>query len=350
MEFTINRSDLLSLIDKVSPALNNDKAFPFYSMILVETFADGITLSAFGGDLQIKTFMPVPVQANLCFGVSGKLFTDVIKNLGTPEVGLSIKDEATLRIKAGRKSINLNIANPEIFPISPRYENFTFQPIVGLIPVIDSVLYAVSDDDTRLVLNSVYVNQREVVAIDGHRMSITPLPVPIAESFVLPSSGLAKLKKALPGDTLDYCLTDNYVHFRKDTTAVSIRPIAKEYPKYQAVIPVGPYDIVKIKKTDFANALKLVTVIADEQQSVVLDFTEGMLKVSTKNNETGVLEDEMEVECYKPIKIGFNASYLMDIVKHLKKDIIELELRNPLAPVLIKEDERLHVVMPKKIQ
>ena len=349
MEFSIIRNALLSLIDKVSPALEAKGPFPFNSQILVETFNDGITLSTFGSELQIKTFLQVPVELNLAFGVNGKLFTDVIKNLPTEIVSLSIKDEATLKIKAGRKSINLNISNADIFPIAPAYQNFTFSTIEGLIPVIDSVLYAVSDDDTRLILNSVYVNQREVVAIDGHRMAITPLPKPITENFILPSVALSKLKKALPGENLDYCVTDSFIHFRKDTTAVSIRPIAKEYPKYQSVIPQGPYDVAKVKKEDLANALKLVTVMADEQQSTVLEFTDGMLKVSTKNNETGVLEDEMEAESYKNTRIGFNAKYLMDVVKHLKKDIIELELRNPLSPVLIKEDERLHVVMPKKI-
>jgi DNA polymerase III subunit beta len=350
MEFTINRTELLKLIEKVSPALIAGDAFPFYSMILVETFADGITLSTFAGDLQIKTFMQTPVQTNMAFGVNGKLFTDLMKNLTSEIISLSVKDEATLKVKSGRKSLNLNITSADIFPIAPAYENFTFKTVEGLIPTIDTVLYAVSDDDTRLILNSVYVNQTEVVAIDGHRMSITPLPVPIEDQFILPATSLSKLKKTLPGDSLDMCVMDNFIHFREGTTAVSIRPIAKEYPNYRTVIPSGPHDVIKVKKSDLANALKLVTIMADKQQSTTLDFTaEGTLTVSTKNNDTGVLEDRMEADCYKPIKIGFNARYLMDVVKHLKKDIMELEVRGPLSPVIIREDERIHVVMPKKI-
>jgi DNA polymerase-3 subunit beta len=283
----------------------------------------------------------------LSFGVNGKLFSDIIKNIASETVSLSMKDENMLKIKAGRKTLNINVCSAEIFPIAPRYENFTFLPIDNLISAIDSVIYAASTDETQLLINSVFVNKSEVVALDRRRMAIVPIPKPIPDSFVLPSSSVAKMKKILPLDNLEYSCSDSFIHFRQGSTAVSIRPIAKDYPKYQGVIPNGPYDVAKVKKEAFSNALKLVSIMADKQLNAELKFEDGLLKVSTKNNDTGIVEDEIEAESYKNMHIKFNAGYLADIVKHLKKDIIEIELRAPNTAVIIREDGGLHVVMPK---
>jgi DNA polymerase-3 subunit beta len=298
----------------------------------------------------MKTFYETPTEGTAAFCLNGKLFTEIVKNLPNQDLVLSIVDTATLKVKSGKKYVNMNIISGEDFPIGPKYEHFTFSPAGDLIKNIDKVIYASSDDNTRPNLMCVNLNPQHIIAVDGHRLSLVPNTTPgITAQFLLPATSMTKIHKLFASEDVEICMQETNAHFKAGNTVASVRTLDTKYPEYQKVIPHDPYDVATVNRHDFINALKLVSTITDKQKSVVLEFEEGSLKVWAEHHSVGRIEDTIDADFHRSIKIGFNADYLMDVVKRLSGEVISLEVREALKPVIFKEDEYVNVVMPKKL-
>ena len=85
-----------------------------------------------------------------------------------------------------------------------------------------------------------------------------------------------------------------------------------------------------------------------------LDFRNEGLAISANNPDLGEALEEIEMEYNgKPISIGFNARYLIDVLNVLKVDgEIEVELKDDLSPSVVRKsgnESFLYVLMPMRL-
>ena len=211
-----------------------------------------------------------------------------------------------------------------------------------------------------------------LVATDGHRLSLAEKPLETAfnlkRGVILPKKGLHELKKLLDeavesvvdaGDEKPTCklgFMENSSIFRRPGVVLVMRLIEGLFPDYKQVIPKAGEKVVKLGRDRFAETLRRISLLSsDKAHAVKLDLSKGLLRVLSQNPDLGEAKEDMPVEYEgEPLKIGFNARYLLDVLAVLRSKDALLELADDLSPGVLHGAEEADqgftaVVMPMRI-
>ncbi len=127
-----------------------------------------------------------------------------------------------------------------------------------------------------------------------------------------------------------------------------------KFPDYQRVIPTGYKKHVKIGRDALASALGRASILtSDKFKGVRLSLAPGLLKIQTTNAEQEEATEELEVDYDgDTLEIGFNVSYLQDVLANLKNDEVQVDFgdANTSALLTVPTDPSFkYVVMPMRI-
>jgi DNA polymerase-3 subunit beta len=134
-----------------------------------------------------------------------------------------------------------------------------------------------------------------------------------------------------------------------------MRLIEGEFPDYTKVIPKGNPNIAKIEHNEFLQALRRVSILSNERyKGIKMEFNEDKVSISANNPDLGEAVEEIEAEYKgKPVTIGFNARYLLDVLGVLEGDgDIDIELKDEVSPSLIRKagtESYIYVLMPMRL-
>jgi DNA polymerase-3 subunit beta len=232
--------------------------------------------------------------------------------------------------------------------------------------MIERTIFSVSTDETRYSLNGVFIEQGEggkvkMVATDGHRLAFEERELGslgLAKGVILPRKGLAELKKLLEsGDdgAVSIGFRENMGLVIKDKVELFMRLIDGDFPDYTKVIPKGNPNLAKIDRDELLQALRRVSILSSERyKGIKLEFSAGKISLSANNPDLGEAVEEIEAEYKgKPISIGFNARYLLDVLGVLGDEgEVEIELKDELSPSIIRKsgaEGYLYVLMPMRL-
>ena len=92
---------------------------------------------------------------------------------------------------------------------------------------------------------------------------------------------------------------------------------------------------------------------SEKFKGVRLNIEPGSLKVASNNSEQEEAVDELDVDYGgDPIEIGFNVTYLIDVLSNMKQDMVSLQLADSNSSALITIPDNAafkYVVMPMRI-
>jgi DNA polymerase-3 subunit beta len=205
--------------------------------------------------------------------------------------------------------------------------------------LINHVSFAASTEESRPILNGVlwelHQDVMRMVATNGHRLARMDVPVSgSAEStpLIVPPKALEQVRKLFgPADEIEIARSDNHLGFRAGGTVIFTRLIEGPYPNYEQVIPKDNDRACAVEKDSLAAALRRVGVVASDQtHRVRLQFTGGTLKLSVNTPDLGEAQDEIAVTFDgDQLEIGFNANYLLEILKFMPTDEVRLTFKAP---------------------
>ena len=175
-----------------------------------------------------------------------------------------------------------------------------------------------------------------MVATNGHRLAKIELPVASAGApsgdLIVPPKALEQIRRLFPAEEeLEIARGENHLGFRSPFTVVYTRLIEGPYPNYEQVIPKDNDRIVLADKNALAQTLKRMSVVASDQtHRIRMAFNAGMLKFSVQTPDLGEAQDELPVS-YEgdPLEIGFNASYLLEILRYIPTDEVRMTFKAP---------------------
>jgi DNA polymerase III subunit beta len=82
---------------------------------------------------------------------------------------------------------------------------------------------------------------------------------------------------------------------------------------------------------------KVIGVTIGPKRSRVLSFAATTLRFSVETPDLGDASEDLEIAYDgEALDIGFNASYLLEVLKYMPTDDIRLALRGPEAAVIVK--------------
>ena len=372
MKATIERATLLKCLSHVQSVVERRNTIPILSNVLIEAASDGsFKLMATDLDLQVtESIRAVSVDVAGSITVSAHLLFDIARKLQDgSQVSLETADNR-MTVKAGRSRFSLPTLPRDDFPVIVEGDLPTsFElPASLLAQLIDRTRFAISTEETRYYLNGIFLHvsdeELRAAATDGHRLARYTIARPDgAEGMpdvIIPRKCVAELRKLLE-ESLDsnvqIDLSASKVRFTlggENGVVLTSKLIDGTFPDYSRVIPTGNDKLLKLDPKSFWQGVDRVATIATEKTRAVkmaLDTDKVTLSVTSPDNGTAAEEVPASYSS-AGFEIGFNATYLKDILGQIDGDTVELHLADAGAPTLIRKDDKspaLYVLMPMRV-
>ncbi|MGI4803785.1 MAG: DNA polymerase III subunit beta [Janthinobacterium lividum] len=367
MRFIVSTSTLLKQLQAVSGALSSSTVLPILENFLFRIQDGNLTISATDLQTSMTTSLPVETQENGRIAIPSRILLDTLKSLPEQPVTFSVDDKTFgVEIKAGDGNYKLSGENGEDFPKIPTVENASSVslPASVLAEAINKTIFAVSNDELRPAMTGVYCQLSPqhftFVATDAHKLvryRRKDAHSEKATSFIMPKKALNLLKSSLPSEDVDVSVEYNSTSafFKFGNINLVCRLIDERYPDYDAVIPLNNPNKLNIDRLSFLGSLSRVAIYANKTTHQVRLKIEGNeLNISSEDIDFSNEAHEKLTCAYEgeDIEIGFNAKFLIEMLRNLSCEEVSLEMSTPNRAGLLlpqggdENEEVLMLVMP----
>jgi DNA polymerase-3 subunit beta len=342
MRLTISREKLQEGLAAVTASIPAKTTLPVLANILLETTERGIRLSGTDLDIAVTTEVSADVEAPGAVTIPAKKLSEIARELPPSPVKMAAVGEQRITLECGRSRFKLLGLPRDEFPTFPSVKFSESWRIKSgdLQKLISHTAFAVSTEESRPILNGVLwelkAEKMAMVATNGHRLAKMEIPITSASSpsheLIIPPKALEQVKRLFPAEEeLEIARGENHIGFRSPFTSVFTRLIEGPYPNYELVIPRDNDRIAVIDKAALVSALKRMSVVASDQtHRIRLSFNSGMLKFSVQTPDLGEAQDELPIRYTgDQLDIGFNASYLLEILRYIPTDEVKLTFKAP---------------------
>jgi len=369
MRFTVTQADLMEALARVSPAVPTKSTLPILSNVLMQL--DANTLKLVATDLEVSVVTEVEVQGdgNGSVSVPARKIGDIVRELDGLELTINVDEGNHLTIDAGEGQYQVpGIASQE-FPNLPEIEGGTALhfPAEDLDRMIQRTTFAVSRDELRPALTGVFFqirpNELRCVATDGHRLvRIIDQRFQAegdAREMILPVKALEMIRRNLPekGD-VEVMLGANQIMVRLEHAVLYSRLIEGRYPHYESVIPQENKNRLIANTEAMTRAVKRAQIFANPiNRQIVFHLSPEKVEISAEDVEYGGKGREAVEASYdgEDQSIGYNAAYVLDLLRQIDTDSVQLELGSPTHAGIMRPTEQrdgedfLMLVMPVRL-
>lgn len=371
MKINISASDLREGLNKVLTVVDRKNSRPILTNCLIKAEQGKLNLIATDLEVSAKVILNGDISEEGSFCLNIKNVFDIVRELPEADVQLSVvKEKNLINISCNNINYSLLITPAEEYPQTnfENNENYFGIQAQDILKIISNVSHAVSTDETRINLNGIFLQRLDSklrsVAIDGHRLALLDIhnfegdSQSLVDGIIVPRKGITELKKIAENyqeDKIKISVDDSFIFVNaNEQYFLSIRLIAREYPKYQTVIPPKTAFDLTVDRNSLLNAVRRVRILSNEKTNgVKFSFEKDTITISANHPSLGNAREVISCSYDgEEMGIGFNAKYLMDVLTTLQSSEINFEFNNELSPVIIKSPEHpdfLGIIMPLKL-
>jgi len=367
MKFTIAREALLRPLQLVAGVVERRQTLPVLSNVLV--VVDNNQLSLTGTDLEVELVGKVGLEGAVIGGeitVPAKKLMDICKSLpDQSEIEFS-QEEHRVIVKSGRSRFTLSTLPATEFPNveeGPGNTEFTVAT-EKLKQLIDKTSFAMAQQDVRYYLNGLLIEIRQgelrAIATDGHRLALSSSEADISSEgvnqIIVPRKGIVELGRLLSDadEAIDIVIGASHIRVNTGGFVFTSKLVDGKFPDYERVLPKGGDKLVTANRQELKQAFTRASILSNEKyRGVRLLLSENTLKIIANNPEQEEAQEEVNVEYTgDELEIGFNVSYLMDVMGVTSTDDIVMTLSDSNSSALISESngsDSRYVVMPMRL-
>ena len=379
------RQELTAALMTVGKDVAARPATPVLSGIYIKASETSIEMRSTDNELSVIATIPANSSEEGAIVVAGKYFQDVVKNLPDDEVAIECdKDENVVKIRSGGSSFTLLSMETKDFPDIRKTEgeiNFSISsPAMKALIKKTSFACAVRQDARPIFTGCLIELMDEnisMVATNTHRLSICrdTLDAPIREfdapeeddpaapskiyRYIVPKRAIEELFAALPGEVptdVNVVASKSEISFSFGDMYIASRLIEGQFPDYNRAVPKSFNTRVKVPFQEFLSAVNRVSLItrSTNYNYETMEFTAGNIRMTANNPDIGRAEESVRAETDVPdVKISFNVTYIVDVLKNIGGENFYFHLNETLKPAVMKEegsDSFLCVVTPVRTQ
>ena len=364
----ISRDALLKPLQAVSGIIERRHPLPILSNVLLSISTNRVEMIATDIEIEIAASVAVETGAQeKAVTVGARKFLDILRALPEGnEVTLGLADKR-LQIRSGKSRFNLQTLPSDDFPrlLSTEGPQTSFAVEQRLLKeLISLVQYAMAQQDIRYYLNGLMMmvegGQLKLVATDGHRLAFAEKNVDgkdlARQEVILPRKTVLELARLLgeSTDPVEIELSSSQARFRFGSVVLISKLIDGKFPDYTRVIPAEQPKKLRFNRLELLMALQRAAILtSDKFRGVRWQLSDGSLRILCNNTEQEEAQEEIDV-VYQgtPLDIGFNVSYLVDVLNNLDAGEIDCGLGDENSSALITVPERgdfRYVVMPMRM-
>lgn len=370
MKLRVNRSELWRGIDTVLEAVSSKPSLPVLANILLDADTKTLSLSATDLDLSIRTQVPAEVEEEGKTTVSARKLAEITREWPDSELSIEVQDERiSLSGRLGgaessEGSYSLSGIEAEEFPSMPTALDGQSLSIGDdqtdtnvLADMINKTAFAVSGDDTRPVFNGVLwridAQGMEMVATDGSRLACYRLAIDMQDqvqgdqetAVIVPPQALNQIVKLLGSHSgpVNVTLGEAQILFDIGQTHLLSRLIEGPYVNYAQVVPQNNQKELRIASEDLLPAVRRVSILSSSYtRQVRFKLNSGQVELSAASPEIGGEAKEVVPAQYasEEIEVGYNAQYLMDILRRMDAKEVCFELNDHVTAALLRPVEQ----------
>lgn len=363
-----DRDTLLKPLQEVTGVVERRHTLPILSNVLIEQSGEHLFLIATDLEIQV-TAITACADNNQDFAitVSAKKLLDICRSL--PD-GTTVKlegEDSRLQLKGGKSRFSLQTLPAADFPkVVPTQD---VKSVVRLLQktlkrLLNLVQFAMAQQDIRYYLNGLLLivdgALLKVVATDGHRLSLASIPLEEAhelQEVILPRKTIVELIKLLDENDNNEVVIEiaqNQVKFTFGNIILVSKVIDGKFPDHNRVIPTNHDKNLLIGRAFLLQALQRVSILSNEKfRGVRLVLTGNNLRILCNNSEQEEAQEELEIEyAGEALDIGFNVSYLLDVLNNLSCENVACSFGDANSSMLLMvpgDDSFKYVVMPMRI-
>jgi DNA polymerase-3 subunit beta len=360
------RDQLLTPLQSVCGIVEKRHTLPILSNVLMEKDGERLTLLATDIEIQITTNTQAVGPEKVALTVAARKLQDILRSLPeSAEVSL-VLDEKRLQVKAGKSRFNLQTLPAEDFPRMLAADGQTTRIVMTqkqFKHLLALVQYSMAQQDIRYYLNGLLLvvngSEMRVVATDGHRLAFASEALADSQprsEVIIPRKTILELSRQLADndDALEIVLSPTQAQFRFGNIELVSKLIDGKFPDYERVIPQQHTKLLQLRRDLLLQSLLRAAILTNEKfRGVRLVLVDGSLKIISTNAEQEEAQEEIEVE-YKgeSLDVGFNVTYLLDVLNNISNEIIECRLADASSSALFtlpNNDRFKYVVMPMRI-
>jgi DNA polymerase-3 subunit beta len=364
------RDTLLRPLSIVSGIVERRHTLPILANILVKKNGPEIAFVSTDIEIQITTKAPIGAGSESTqTTVGARKLLDILRALPDGPVKINLADKK-LGVESGKSKFKLQTLAAEDFPTVNTPQQFLAQfsvPQKALKHLFGMVHFAMAQQDIRYYLNGMLLvvegNKVAAVATDGHRLAYCGMTVENElpkSDVIIPRKTIIELQRLLDDsdEPVQIDIAQNQVRFTFAAQGSDIELISKlvegKFPDYQRVIPNGYTRSFPMAREDLQHALQRVAILtSDKFKGVRLAVGDNAMRISSTNADQEDAQEELEVAYTSDaLEIGFNVTYLLDVLANLKTSQIQLSFgdSNSSALLTVPEDASFkYVVMPMRI-
>jgi DNA polymerase-3 subunit beta len=359
MKLKVNRSELVQELAYVCKTVPSNPTMPILGCVLVEAPGTGRTalkLKTTNMDLTLTASVEhVEVNEKGAVCVYAKRLAKILGEMTDDEVAITVSDKHEMEISGASCKFKLLGISEDDFPVTAKStgDTITMKGSV-LMDAVAPVLHAVSEDETRFVLNSVYLQldpkgEVHAVATDGRRLATCGGVLgKDAVSAVVPTDAARLVVTLAEAEEVSLIVSKDNITVRAGAREMVSKLIDGTYPNYKQVIPPEQPHQIEMDALALKAAIHRVALVAND--TVALEFAKGRLVITGAMADVGSGAESLKLAtCLeKPIKIAFDPSYVLEALTACG-DTATLGLTDELSPMVVSADRFLAVVMPKRI-
>lgn len=370
MQFTISREALLKPLQLAAGVVERRQSMPVLSNVHL-VLKDG-WLSLTGTDLEVELVGRVQVTDEVLAGeitVPARKFLDIIKSLPDSATILFSLENQRVTIKSGRSKFTLATLPASEFPAvedSPNTFDIELQQ-KQLKRLIEAVAFSMAQQDVRYYLNGmlfeITTDFVRSVATDGHRLALCTLnissscPAGTSRQSILPRKGVMELARFLADSDsiIHLSLGNNHLRAQTPDFTFTTKLVDGKFPDYDRVLPRGGNNLISADRNELRQAFSRASILSNEKyRGIRLILEVGQLTLVANNPEQEEAEEIVSIDYEgSPFEIGFNVTYLVDVLNALSSDVVRVSLADANSSALIESadesSDAIYVVMPMRL-
>ena len=369
MKFTIPKSRIFSAVQDVLNAVPTRTTLPVLSNMLLEVTDSKLKLAATDLDISMIITIPISTTQKGSITIPARTFAEILRELPESEIEINVT-ENRMELKVERGTYKISGIPTEEFPKLPAANLAKQIKIPGgdLAKMIRKTVFAVSTDETRPALNGVLwqtsTKSMQMVATDGHRLAKMSQKnnklKGLHEDIIIPPKVLVLLVKSLGDEEkeIGVIFGENNIIFNLGDSILASRLIEGPYPNFEQVIPKDNDKKLVVNKELLESTVRRVSILSNTlTHQIKFSLKKDNLELSSANFDLGG-EAKETISCdyaAEPMDMGYNANYVLDVLKQIDGDEVIFELGTPVSAGMIYSSEKkegedcLYLLMPLRL-
>ncbi len=353
MKLICSKTNLLNGVNTVSKAVPSKTTMSILECILIDATKGQITLTANDMELGIETIIEGEIVEKGIIALDAKIFLDIVRKLPDNEVTIETDASFKANITCEKAKFSIVGKSGEDFSYLPQIERNDSICIsqFTLKEIIRQTIFSIADNFNNKILTGelfeIQDDVLKVVSSDGLRISLRKVNLKNSyanKKVIVPGKTLNEISKILSGDTdkdVNIFFTNKHILFEFDNTTVVSRLIEGEYLKIDNILSADYETRVKINKKELLGCIDRSTLLVKEgdKKPIIMNIQDEVMELKM-NSIIGSLDEEIDiVKSGKDLMIGFDPKFLIDALKVIDDEEIDIKLLNPKAPCYIKDEQ-----------